>query len=117
MSEPSRQDKAILAAVFAKMDPVAMAVAIGVIFSLGLFLATTILLLQTVPEGYPVGPHLIALADYLPGYAVTWGGSVFGLVYGFLIGAVIGYVVAVVWNFAHYLSLGAMLLKVAMMAD
>lgn len=117
MSEPNRQDKAILAAVFAKIDTVAMAVAFGCLFALGLFAATAILLLQTVPEGYPVGPHLNALQDYLPGYSVSWGGAVLGLIYGFLIGAVAGFLAALIWNFTHYLSLGALVLKSAIMAD
>lgn len=117
MSEPSKQDKAILAAVFAKIDTVAMAVAFGTLIALGLFLATAILLMQTVPEGYPVGPHLSSLQDYLPGYSVSWGGAFLGLVYGFIIGAVLGFLLALVWNFTHYLSLGALVLKSAIMAD
>lgn len=117
MTELSRQDKAVLASVFAKMDNIAMAVAIGIIFAIGLFLATVILLLQTVPEGYPVGPHLNVLQDYLPGYDVSWGGSILGVIYGFIIGAVVGFLVAIIWNLTHYLSLGAMLLRSAMMAD
>lgn len=79
MNEPNQQDRAVLAAVFAKMDTVAMAIATGVIFSLGLFMATAILLLQDVPAGYAVGPHLSALSDYLPGYSVSWAGSVLEL--------------------------------------
>ncbi len=86
MHEPTSQDRAVLAAVFAKMDAVAMASAIGVLFSLGLFLATILLLLPDVPAGHPVGPHLSALNDYLPGYSVTWVGGAIGAVYGFLIG-------------------------------
>ena len=117
MSEPSQQDKAVLAAVFAKMDNVAMAAATGVICALGLFLATAILLLQTVPEGYPVGPHLSALSDYLPGYSVSWAGSVMAIIYGFIMGGVLGFLLASIWNLTHYLSLGAMLLRTAMMAD
>lgn len=117
MTEPSRQDKAILAAVFAKMDVVAMGVAFGVIGAAVLFLGTAVLLVQTVPEGFPVGPHLSLLADYLPGFSVSWGGSVMGLIYGFVLGWVFGVLLAASWNFTHYLSLGALLLRSAMMAD
>lgn len=117
MSEPTQQDKAILAAVFAKIDTVAMAVAFGCLVALGLFLATAILLIQTVPEGYPVGPHLSALQDYLPGYSVSWGGAFLGLIYGFIVGSVLGFLLAMIWNFTHYLSLGALVLKSAIMVD
>ncbi len=117
MTEPTREDRAVLAAIFAKMDVTAMAVATSVIFALGLFLATALLLVQSVPEGYPIGPHLSALADYLPGYSVTWGGAFIGAGYGALIGAVVGFFIALTWNITHYLSLGAMLLKAAVMAD
>ena len=111
------QDHEILSAVFAKMDVPAMTVAAGVLCSLLLFLATAVLLLQTVPEGYPVGPHLGSLGDYLPGYEVSWPGSLYGALYGFLIGAVGGFVVAVYWNLTHYIALGVMLISSAELAD
>lgn len=111
------QDHEILSAVFAKMDVPAMAVAAGVLCSLLLFMATAILLLQTVPEGYPVGPHLAALGDYLPGYEVTWRGAFIGAFYGFLLGAIGGFVVAVYWNLTHYVALGVMLISSAELAD
>jgi hypothetical protein len=90
MNRPVR-DHEILSAVFAKMDVPAMSVAAGALCALMLFLATAILLLQTVPEGYPVGPHLSTLAHYLPGYEVSWYGALIGMFYGFLIGAIGGF--------------------------
>ena len=57
MSRPIR-DHEILSAVFAKMDVVAMSVAVGSLCSLLFFLATAVLLMQTAPENYPVGEHL-----------------------------------------------------------
>jgi len=117
MAEPTKQDRALLAAIFSKMDTVAMSVAVGVVASLGLFIATAILLLQDVPTGFPIGAHLNLLQDYLPGYMVSWPGSLFGLFYGFLVGSVCGYLVALTWNFTHYLALGALLMKAAVMAD
>lgn len=117
MSEPSLKDQALLSAVFAKMDVIAMAVAVGVLFALGLFVATAVLLLQEVPPGYPVGPHLGALSDYLPGYSVSWAGSAAGLIYGFLIGAVTGFAIAMFWNLTHYIALASMLIKTAILAD
>lgn len=115
----SRQvrDHEILSAVFAKMDVMALAVAGGVLCSIALFMATAILLVQNVPANYPVGPHLSALADYLPGYSVTWGGGVVGALYGFLGGAIGGFAAATFWNITHYVALGVMLISSAELAD
>jgi hypothetical protein len=115
----SRQvrDHEILSAVFAKMDVPALSAAGGVLCSIGLFMATAILLLQDVPANYPVGPHLSALADYLPGYSVTWPGAFIGAVYGFLVGALGGFAAAVFWNITHYVALGVMLISSAELAD
>ena len=111
------KDHEILAAVFARMDVPALAGSAGVLGALSLFLATAILLMQTVPENYPVGPHLSALADYLPGYSVSWAGAFIGAFYGFLAGAVGGFFTAVYWNIAHYVALGVMLISSAELAD
>ena len=111
------RDHEILSAVFAKMDVPAMTLAAGVLGSLVLFLATAILLLQSVPANYPVGPHLSALAEYLPGYDVSWAGAAVGAFYGFLFGAVAGFCASVYWNLAHYVALGVMLISSAEVAD
>jgi hypothetical protein len=111
------QDHEILSAVFAKMDVLGMAVAAGVLCAILLVLATATLLLQSVPEGSPIGPHLGALGDYLPGYEVTWAGALFGGFYGFLIGAAGGFTAAVYWNLTHYVALGFLLISSAELAD
>jgi hypothetical protein len=111
------KDHEILSAVFAKMDVPAMTIAAGLLCSVVLFLATAILLMQSVPADYPVGPHLSALADYLPGYSVSWGGTLTGLLYGFLFGAFGGFLAAVFWNITHYVALGVMLISSAELAD
>ncbi|MDG2272938.1 MAG: hypothetical protein P8L39_11580 [Halioglobus sp.] len=116
MSRPIR-DHEILSAVFAKMDVMAMAVAAGSLCSLLFFLATAILLMQTLPENYPVGLHLSDLSYYLPGYSVTWLGSIWGACYGFLLGAAAGFFAAIYWNLTHYFALGVMLISSAQMAD
>jgi hypothetical protein len=116
MNRPVR-DHEILSAVFAKMDVPAMTIAAGVLCSLLLFLATAILLIQSGPQNYPVGPHLSDLADYLPGYSVSWAGSVVGAFYGFLVGAIAGFAAAVYWNLTHYVALGVMLISAAELAD
>jgi len=96
-------DKAILMAAFARMDPVALAVALGSTWALMLFAATTILLLKGAPEGGQIGTHLDLIGIYLPGYEVTWPGALLGALYLWLIGAIVGFVLAVLWNLTHYL--------------
>jgi len=111
------RDHEILSAVFAKMDVPAMTIAVGVLGALALFLATAVLLLQPVPENYPVGTHLQDLANYLPGYAVSWQGGFVGALYGFFIGGLVGFAAAVYWNMTHYIALGVMLISSAELAD
>ena len=111
------RDHEILSAVFAKMDVPAMTVAAGTLSSLLLFLATATLLSQSVPDTYLVGPHLSDLADYLPGYEVSWPGALIGAFYGFLVGAAAGFAAAVYWNMTHYIALGVMLISSAELAD
>lgn len=96
-------DKALLMAAFARMDVVALAVAMGTVCAIGLFLMTATLLIKGAPPGTQIGTHLGLLAIYLPGYSVSWGGSAIGAAYAWIIGAVIGFVWAVLWNLTHYL--------------
>lgn len=113
----SATDKAILMAAFARFDPVALAVAMGSVFALLLYLATAVLLLQ---GGDVVGPHLALIGIYLPGYSVSWTGGLVGAVYFWLIGAVIGTVIAVLWNMTHSIYVALVIVRAAwwrMMAD
>ena len=96
-------DKAVLMAAFARLDVVALAVALGSVCAIGLFLMTVILLVKGAPPGMTIGTHLGVLSIYLPGYTVTWGGSVIGATYAWMIGAAIGFAWAVLWNLSHYL--------------
>ena len=96
-------DKAVLMAGFARMDVVALAVAMGTVCGIGVVLLTVTLLLRGAAPDMHVGPHLGLLSIYLPGYSVSWGGSVIGAGYGWIIGAAIGFVLAVLWNLTHYL--------------
>ncbi|MGE3151599.1 MAG: FAD-dependent oxidoreductase [Nitrospiraceae bacterium] len=77
----------VLERAFAQVDPVAMGVATAVVGGVGIFLVTVILLIK---GGRVVGPNLSLLAQFLPGFSVTWAGAVIGLVemglWGFLIG-------------------------------
>ena len=117
MSEISLEDQKVLAAAFARLDMRAMAIAVGAVFALGLFFATAALLLQDVAPGEVVGTNLGALGKYLPGYTVSWVGSVVGLIYGFVGGMVFGAILGFFWNLAHHLALGIIVLKSTVFSD
>jgi hypothetical protein len=85
----------ILTAAFARLDAVALGLAVGIVCGLGLFLATVALLLKGGPV---VGPNLGLLGHYLIGYRVTWAGALVGLVEATVFGYVIGCVCAWLHN-------------------
>ena len=60
----------------------------GIVCGAVLFAMTAWLLLK---GGEQVGPRLALLGQYLPGYTVSWPGSLVGLFYGLLLGFVIGF--------------------------
>lgn len=90
----------ILSRGLARLDPVALGVALGTVAGGGLFLATAILLLRGGPA---VGFHLGRLAYFLPGYDVSWAGSALGLVEAGVLGFAAGALLALGWNAYHRL--------------
>ncbi|HET9530194.1 MAG TPA: hypothetical protein VFQ92_07580, partial [Blastocatellia bacterium] len=94
----------IIDAAFARLDPLALGVAIGVVFGIGIFLATAVLLLK---GGRVVGPTLSLLSNYLIGFEVSWAGAFIGLVEAGAGGFVFGYLAASLRNLgmAAYASL------------
>ena len=100
-SKPDRGEL-IARAAFARLDVVALAVAMGCVFALVLWFATVMLLTRDTPPGVPIGPHLSLLANFFPGYTVSWIGCLVGALYAFLIGCGFGWIVAAVWNVAHH---------------
>jgi hypothetical protein len=85
----------LLIQAFAKLDKVALGLAVGLIAGLALFFATVFLLLK---GGNVIGPNLALLSQYFGGYTVTWKGSVIGLAYGFVFGFVLGWCTAFLRN-------------------
>lgn len=81
----------LLRHAFARYDPLALGVAVGVVAGLGLFLATAILLLR---GGEPLGPTLSLLGNYLFGYRVSWPGALIGSVEAGVGGFALGYLIA-----------------------
>lgn len=78
-----------------RVDGRAWGIALGLLCGLGLLIATNILVLKGGPI---VGPHLGLLGSYLPGYRVTFGGSLIGFGYGMLIGYCAGRLIGSVYN-------------------
>lgn len=78
-----------------RLNARAWGIAIGLLFGLGLFLATIVLVAK---GGNPIGPHLGLLSGYLPGYRVTVGGAFIGFIYLFVIGYAVGRIIGGVYN-------------------
>lgn len=93
--EASARDIELIAAGVARLRAGIMALVFAFCGGVGLFIATAWLLLR---GGHRVGEHLELLANYFPGYSVSWVGSLVGLVYGALVGGVVGYTLAWIYN-------------------
>ena len=79
----------------AKIDSLALGVALGTVFAGGIFLVTNLLILK---GGEKIGPNLALLGQFFPAYSVTFGGSLLGLLYGFVSGFALGWIIAVIRN-------------------
>ena len=83
-------------ATLLRLNARAWGIAVGVVFGLGLFLATLVLIVE---GGSKVGPHLALLGKLLPGYRVTVGGAFLGFAYMFVLGYTVGRLIGIVYNF------------------
>lgn len=72
-----------------------LGLALGLLFGLGLFLATNWLVLK---GGEVVGPHLQLLSQYFIGYKVSFLGSFIGFAYGFAVGTLSGALIGLIYN-------------------
>ena len=88
-----------LGRIFSKIDGVALGGAVGATLGVVLHLATLVLVFK---GGSVVGPHLGLLAQYFPGYTVTWSGSIVCLAYGLVSGFVVGWLFALTRNAALF---------------
>ncbi|HGY91023.1 MAG TPA: hypothetical protein ENK43_07610 [Planctomycetes bacterium] len=75
----------------------AWGIALGMLFGLGLFVATIVLVIK---GGEHVGQHLSLLRVYFPFYSVTWGGAFIGFAYAFLVGYALGRLICIFYNLA-----------------
>lgn len=96
MSETLNEaERRLIERAVARIRAGVMAIVFGMMGGLSLFLATAWLLVRGGPN---VGQHLGLLRHYLPGYTVTWPGSLLGLAYGAVMGALLGGSLAWVYN-------------------
>jgi hypothetical protein len=72
-----------------------LGVVFGLIFGVGLFAMTGILLVE---NGQNTGYHLCLLGNYFIGYSVTWKGAFIGFLWAFALGALIGSSIGVIYN-------------------
>lgn len=94
----------LVRAAFAKLDPVALGAAIGIVAALGIFLTSVVLLLKGGPT---IGPTLSLLGNYLPGFETTWQGAFIGTAEAGIGGFAFGFIIASLrnWVIAAYASL------------
>ncbi|MGD9852422.1 MAG: NAD(P)/FAD-dependent oxidoreductase [Nitrospirales bacterium] len=95
--EPVSGQDAIIQIVFAKLDPFALGVAVGIVSGFAIFAATAILLIKGGPV---IGPRLSLLGHFLFGFQMTWRGALIGCLEGGLIGFSIGYAGASLRNWS-----------------
>lgn len=89
-----RQREMVRAAVV-RLRARVMALVFGMVGGTGVLVATAWLLIR---GGHDVGAHLGLLANYFPGYTVSWGGALLGFGYGALVGALSGWALARIYN-------------------
>lgn len=92
LKDPSEK---IIVQSLARLDGTALGVALGVLGGLAIFAATNFLVYK---GGDVIGPNLSLLAQFFPGYEVSFAGSFVGFFYGLLSGFAIGWLIAFLRN-------------------
>jgi hypothetical protein len=92
---PERQLEDVVLTRVLRLNATIHGVVGGLMLGLLIFVATNWLVLK---GGRVVGPHLGLLAQFFPGYRVTFVGSLVGFVYGVVTGFIGGYFLALVYN-------------------
>jgi len=82
--------------VLARLDPLALGTALGLVCGFWLCLATIVLVVRGGPNA---GQNLLLLSQYFPGFRVTPAGSAAAFAYGFLMAFLAGYGFARLRNF------------------
>lgn len=88
-------EKELVQAAIVRLRARVMALVFGMVGGVGLSAATLWLVVRGGPN---VGQHLRLLANYFPGYEVSWLGGIIGFGYGALAGGLIGWTIASLYN-------------------
>lgn len=94
-SRPELAAEEVVRRVSARVDPIALGAALGIVIAVMTFLATAILVMKAGPAP---GIHLALLSNYWPGYDVSLGGAVMGALYGGATGFAFGVLTASLRN-------------------
>jgi len=105
---PDNAAEEIIVQSLARLDGVALGLALGVLEGLIIFLATNFLVWK---GGDVIGPNLGLLAQFFPGYEVSISGSLIGFVYGLISGFCLGWLTAFLRNFAVSIYIHILKLK------
>lgn len=89
------QTEATLQRTIRSLNARAWGLSVGLVLGLGLLIATNVLIIK---GGENVGAHLGLLANYFPGYRVTFLGSIIGFIYAFVLGYGLGRLIATVYD-------------------
>ena len=89
------EDKEELQKAILRLNARARGITVGLLMGGGLFLGTNFLIIK---GGANIGQHLTLLSIYLPGYRVTFVGSLLGFMYLFVIGYGIGRTIGALYN-------------------
>jgi hypothetical protein len=95
MTELNSDETRALRREVLRLSGQAWGVSVGLLFGLGLFGATVVLVIKGGPN---VGTHLGLLASYFPGYRVTVVGAFIGFIYAFVLGYALGRLIGYVYN-------------------
>ena len=95
-AKPAISDR-VFTPVFARMDKLGLATALGSVSGLTIFIATLWLVIK---GGEIIGPNLQLLGQYFIGYSVTVKGAFIGFAYGFFWGFLFGWLFAYLRNFS-----------------
>jgi hypothetical protein len=98
---PANQNADPLLREVVRLNSVMMGIVTGLLAGLVIFTATLWLVIK---GGQNVGQHLVLLAQFFPGYRVTFLGSFVGFGYGAVTGFLIGFVVGRLYNYIVRLS-------------
>lgn len=91
----AKEQDAELKSTMLRLNGRAWGIAFGLLLGLGIFIATNVLVLKGGPR---VGQHLSLLRVFLPGYKVSFLGSMIGFIYAFVFGYALGRMVGAVYN-------------------